>query len=127
MKNKFIPLECGDDVISFEKDAFQVSKLRELVIREIVNKWRQKICNYKAQISDASVGSLFGSISARDESIAVSEFQLNAIKDCQFLQSGKNWQKGKLKISIYIYPNSHNSNNVCLEFYPDEPIEIKSP
>lgn len=126
MKNKFISLECGDDIISFEKDTFQVSKLRELVIREIVNKWRQKTCNYKAQISDGSVGNLFGSISARDDSIAISEFQLNAIKDCQVLQSGKNWQKGKLEIRISIYPNSHRSNNVCLEFYPDEPIEIKS-
>ncbi|MFN6471653.1 MAG: KGK domain-containing protein [Nostoc sp. SerVER01] len=119
MKNLFIPLECGDDVISFEKNIFKVSQLRELVIREIINKWRQEICSYKTQIRNGSVGSLFGSIATHDESIVVSEFQLNAVKDCQFLQIGKNWQKGKLQIRIFIYPNSHKPNNVCLEFYPD--------
>jgi KGK domain len=123
MKNKFILLESGDDVIFFEKDTFKVSKLRELVIREIINKWHQKICQYKNQTSDVSVGSLFGNINARDESILVSEVKLNAVKDCQILQSGKNLQKGKLEIRVSIYPNSHKSNNVCLEFYPDQPIE----
>ncbi|WP_375472210.1 KGK domain-containing protein [uncultured Nostoc sp.] len=126
MKNKFIPLECGDDVIFFESDTFKVSKLRELVIREIVNKWHHKISNYKAKILDASVGNLFSNISVRDELITISEFNLNTVKDCQFLQSGKNLQKGKLKIKISIYPNSHQPNSVCLEFYPDEDIERKS-
>ncbi|MEH2242046.1 KGK domain-containing protein [Nostoc sp.] len=127
MKNKFISLECGDDVIIFNKDTFKVSKLRELIIREVINNWRQEVCKYKTQILDASVGNLFSNIRARDESIPVSEFKLNAVKDCQFIQSGKNLQKGKLEIRISIYPNSHKQNNVCLEFYPDEPIEIKSP
>ncbi|WP_138503989.1 KGK domain-containing protein [Nostoc sp. PA-18-2419] len=124
MRNKFILLECGDDIISFEKNTFKVSKLRELVIKEIVNKWRHEICNYKTQMCNGSVSSLFGSLLARDESITVSEFQLNAVKNCQFLESGKNWQQGKLQIRIFIYPNSHKPNNVCLEFYPDKSIGI---
>ncbi|BAY75617.1 hypothetical protein NIES25_20640 [Nostoc linckia NIES-25] len=124
MNNQFITLECGDDVISFEKNIFKVSQLREIIIREIINKWRQEIDSYKTQMRNVSVGSLFGSISARDESIAVNEFKLNAVKDCQFLQIGKDWQKGKLQIRIFIYPNSHQPNNVCLEFYPDESISI---
>ncbi|MHC0063511.1 KGK domain-containing protein [Nostoc sp. UIC 10890] len=127
MKAKIIPLECGDDVIFFEKDTFKVSKLRELIIRDVVNKWRQKICNDKAQNFDISIGTLFSNMPARDESIPVSEFRLNAVKDCQVLQSGNKLQKGKLEIRISIYPNSHKPNNVCIEFYPDEPIEIKSP
>ncbi|MBN3926837.1 KGK domain-containing protein [Nostoc sp. NMS4] len=126
MKNKFILLECGDDVICFEKDTFKISKLRELVIREIVNKWRREVCTYKTKINNDSVGSLFGRISAGDESIPFSEIKLNAVKDCQFLKiDGKGWQKGKLEIQIFIYPNSHKQNNVCLEFYPDEHINIE--
>ncbi|RCJ18674.1 hypothetical protein A6S26_28235 [Nostoc sp. ATCC 43529] len=73
---------------------------------------------------NVSVGSLFGSIVARDESITVSEFKLNAVKDCQFLKIWETWQKGKLQIRIFIYPNSHQPNNVCLEFYPDKSISI---
>ncbi|MEH2199234.1 KGK domain-containing protein [Nostoc sp.] len=97
MKNKFILLECGDDVIYFEKDTFKVSQLRELVIREIVNKWRREICTYKTKINNDCVGSLFGRISAGDEFIPFSEIKLNAAKDCQVLKiDGKGWQKGKL-------------------------------
>ncbi|QHG17666.1 KGK domain-containing protein [Nostoc sp. ATCC 53789] len=126
MKNKFILLECEDDVISLEKDTFKVSKLRELVIREIVSKWRQEICTYKTKINNDLIGSLFGSISARDEFIPFSEIKLNAVKDCQVLKiDGKGWQKGKLEILVFIYPNSHQPNNVCFEFYPDEPIKIE--
>ncbi|NEU80855.1 KGK domain-containing protein [Nostoc sp. UIC 10630] len=126
MKNKFILLECGDDVICLEKDTFKVSKLRELVIREIVSKWRQEICTYKTKINNDLVGSLFSSISARDEFIPFSEIKLNAVKDCQVLKiDGNGWQKGKLEILIFIYPNSHKPNNVCFEFYPDEPIKIE--
>ncbi|MDZ8188926.1 MAG: KGK domain-containing protein [Nostoc sp. ChiSLP02] len=122
MKNQFIALECGDDVVCFDKNTLKVSQLREIVIKEIIKKWRQKISDYKTQIYDSSVGSLFGSISTGDEFIPISEFQLKAIKNCDFLQTGKNWQKGKLQIQVYIYPNSQKPNNICLEFYPDEPI-----
>ncbi|HYX14451.1 MAG TPA: KGK domain-containing protein [Nostoc sp.] len=126
MKNKFIPLDCGDDVILFENDTYKVSKLRELVIRQFIKKWRQEICTYKTQINNDSVGSLFGSISAGNESIPFSEIKLNAVRDCQVLKvDGKGWQKGKLEIKIFIYPNSHKPNNVCLEFHPHEPLEIK--
>ncbi|MEH2095094.1 KGK domain-containing protein [Nostoc sp.] len=126
MKTKFIPLDCGDDVILFENYTYKVSKLRELVIRQVIKKWHQKISTYTSQINNDSVGSLFGSISAGDEFIPFSEIKLNAVKDCQVLTiDGKGWQKGKLEIKIIIYPNSHNPNNVCLEFHPDEPLEIK--
>jgi hypothetical protein len=128
MKNKFIPLDCGDDVVLFEKDTFKVSRLRELVIRQIIYKWRQEICTYKTQLAENSVGSLFGSISAGDESIPFSEVQLNAVKNCQVLKiGGEGWQKGKLKIRISIYPNSSKVNNLYLEFYPDESIETDLP
>ncbi|WP_193198185.1 KGK domain-containing protein [Nostoc sp. MG11] len=127
MNNKFFSLDC-DDVVLFEKDTFKISRLRELVIREIINKWRQKICTYKTQITDSSVGSLFGTISTGDESIPFNEVKINAIKDCQVLKiGGKSWQKGKLEIRISIYPNSNKVNNLCLEFYPDEFIETELP
>lgn len=126
MKNQVIPLDCGDDVISFEKDTFKVSRLRELVIREFINKWHQEICIYKTKIHHGSVGNLFGSISAGDESIAFSEVKLNAVKDCQVLKTdGKGWQKGKLEIRLSIYPNSNKLNNLVIEFRPDEFIEAE--
>ncbi len=120
MKNKFISLDCDDDVILLENDTYKVSKLRELVIRQIIKKWRQEICTYKTQIKNDSVGSLFGSISAGDESILFSEIKLNAVKYCQVLKiDGNGWQKGKLEILISIYPNSNKLNNLVFEFYPD--------
>lgn len=78
MTNKFIPLDCGDDVILLEKDTYKVSKFRELVIRQFIKKWRQEICTDKTRINNNSVGSLFGSISPEGESIPFSEIKLNA-------------------------------------------------
>ena len=128
MKNKFIPLDCGDDVILFENDTYKVSKLRELVIRQFIKKWTQEIWTYKTQIKNDLVGSLFGNISVGYDSIPFSEIQLNAVKDCQVLKiDGKGWQKGKLEIRISIYPNTNQLNNLVLEFYPDEFIERESP
>lgn len=125
MKNKRIPLECGDDVILFEKDTYKVSRLRELVIRQFIKKWHQEICTYKTQLTNDSVGSLFANISAGEDSIPFSELKLNAVKDCHLLKiDGQGWQKGKLEIHIFIYPNSNRRNILVIEFYPDEPIEV---
>lgn len=122
MKNQCIRLDCGDDVVLFEKHTYKVSILRELVIRQLVNKWRHEVCTYKSQFTKNSVGSLFANISAGNEFIPFSEVKLNAVKDCQVLKvDGKGWQKGKLTIEITIYPNSNQRNNLIIEFYPDEP------
>ncbi|MDF2387097.1 hypothetical protein JMG10_36895 [Nostoc ellipsosporum NOK] len=124
MQNKCITLECGDDVVLFDKNTYKVSRLRELVIREFINKWHQEIYTYKSQLTNDYVGSLFSSISTGDEFIPFSEVKLNAVKDCQLLTiDGKGWQKGKLEIQIFIYPNSNKRNNLVIEFYPDETIE----
>ncbi|OUL28036.1 hypothetical protein BV372_25380 [Nostoc sp. T09] len=123
MKNKCILLDCVDDVVLFEKDTYKISRLRELLIQQFIKKWRQEIRTYKTQLTNDSVGSLFANISAGDESIPFSEVKLNAVKDCQVLKAdGRGWQKGKLEIQIFIYPNINERNNLVIEFYPYEPI-----
>ncbi|MBH8567118.1 hypothetical protein I8748_34060 [Nostoc sp. CENA67] len=86
MKNKCITLDCGDDVVLFEKHTYKVSRLRELVIRQLVNKWHHEVCTYKSQLTKNSVGSLFANISAGDEFIPFSEVKLNAVKIVRFLK-----------------------------------------
>jgi hypothetical protein len=123
MKKKCIPLDCENDVVLFDKDTYKISRLRELVIRQFIQKWNQEIRTYKTHLSNNSVGSLFANISAGDESIPFSELKLNAVKDCQVLKiDGRGWQKGKLEIQLFIYPNSNKRNHLVIEFYPDEPF-----
>ncbi|MBD2504001.1 KGK domain-containing protein [Anabaena azotica] len=127
MKNQFIPLDCGEDVVLLDKDTFTVTRLREVILRQIISKWRQEICVNKTSFTNGSVGSLFHSISTGDSLIPFNEIRLNAVKECQLLKvGGKGWQKGKLNIRLFIYPNSDKINHLNLEFYPDKSIETVS-
>ena len=129
MDNKFVLLDCDEDMVLFEKDTFKVGRLKELGILKV----RQKLDNYiydsKIQQRGQSITYFLGNIAVGEELIDFSHFQYNCVKDCQLLQlsSMKGWQKGKLKIQIHISVQYWWSDKVCLEFYPDEPIEAESP
>ena len=129
MDNKFVLLDCDDDVVLFEKDTFKVGRLKELSIREV----RQKVDKYyydsKTQQNGQSIIYFLRNIGVGEEVIDFSHFQYNCVKDCQLLQLSnmKGWEKGKLKIQIHISVNYNKSDKVCLEFYPDEPMEAESP
>jgi len=132
MNNKFIILDCDDDVVLFEKDTFKVSRLKELLNNQIQYKLdRQFFRTYYKGINsepDGKVIDLLSKISLNSENIEIDEIQYNSLKDCQLLKiGGKEWQKGKLKIKICIYPEDQESDEVHLEFCSDELIETESP
>ena len=127
MNPKFIPLDCDDDVVLLATDTFKVSRLKELCLQEIGNKFYRNIYNSQTKQPAQTVATFFNDISFGGESISFNEIQFNSIKDCQLLKiGGKGWQKGKLKIQI-CRASKGTQHKVCLEFCPDEPIEMESP
>lgn len=129
MSDRFIPLDCDDDVVLLEKDTFKVSRLKELVIQQIVNKLNFCIYDSNTKQSGNRLYSFFSSIPVAEESILFNEVQFIAIKDCQLLKlSGRCWQKGKLKIQICWQTPLHKTKiEINLEFCPNEPIAPESP
>ncbi|MEH1782641.1 KGK domain-containing protein [Nostoc sp.] len=129
MKNKFITLDC-DDVVLLEKDTFKVSRLKELVQEQIYSKWERHSASYLYSIQNANtqISEFFKQLSVSQETIKIDEVKLNLVIDCQILKiSGRGWQKGKLKIKIYISNVTTDKYRLYLEFYPDEPAKPESP
>lgn len=128
MNPKFTPLDCDDDVVLLTSDTFKVSRLKELCLQGIRNKFYENIYNSQTKQPGLIVASFFNGISFGGESISFSKIQFNSIKDCQLLKiGGKGWQKGKLKIQICREYSNGTHDKVYLEFCPDEPIEQESP
>jgi len=129
MNNKFITLDCDEDVVLLQKDTFKVSRLKELVREQIYSKWeRHAAYDYSTQKANTQISEFFKQISFSQETIKIDEVKFNLITDCQILKiSGKGWQKGKLKIKIYISSINTGKYKLCLEFSPDEPDETESP
>jgi hypothetical protein len=129
MKNKFITLHC-DDVVLLEKDTFKVSRLKELVQEQIYSKWERHSASYLYSIQNANtqISEFFKQLSISQETMKIDEVKLNLVVDCQILKiSGRGWQKGKLKIKIYISNVTTDKYRLYLEFFPDEHAESESP
>ncbi|MBN3874684.1 KGK domain-containing protein [uncultured Nostoc sp.] len=122
-------LDCDDDVVLLQKETFKVSRLKELVREQICSKWeRHGAYDYSTQKADTTIYEFLKQISVSQETIKIDEIKLNLIVDCQILKiSGKGWQKGKLKIQIYISNVSANKYTLSLEFCLDESDEPESP
>ncbi|MEH2418879.1 KGK domain-containing protein [Nostoc sp.] len=122
-------LDCDDDVVLLQKETFKVSRLKELVREQISSKWeRHGAYDYSIQKADTTIYEFLKQISVSQETIKIDEIKLNLIVDCQILKiSGKGWQKGKLKIQIYISNVSANKYTLSLEFCLDESDEPESP
>ncbi|QLE40721.1 KGK family protein [Nostoc sp. C052] len=130
MNNKFITLDCDDDVVLLEKDTFKVSRLKELVREQIYSKWERHSASYLYSIQNANtqISEFFKQLSVSQETINIDEIKLNLIIDCQLLKiSGQGWQKGKLKIKIYISNVTTDKYKLCFEFCPDESAKPESP
>jgi hypothetical protein len=129
MSDRFIPLDCNDDVVLLEKDTFKISRLKELAIQKIV--YKLNFCSYDLNTKQSGnhLYYFFSSIPIAEESILFNEVQFVSIKDCQLLKlSGKGWQKGKIKIQIcWLAPLGDKKIEINLEFCPDEPIASESP
>ncbi|MBD2508985.1 KGK domain-containing protein [Nostoc muscorum FACHB-395] len=127
MNDNFIPLDCDDDVISFEKDTFKISNLKEILFLEVSKKLNQLTYNQETQKSHNYVIHSFSSLPIGQEGFGLSEIQFHSIRKCQILRvSGKGWQKGRLKIQIN-KRIADQSGSVSLDFCPDEVKEPESP
>ncbi|WP_413173143.1 KGK domain-containing protein [Anabaena azotica] len=124
MNKKHISLNCDDDILSFQKDIFKINRLRELLIREIREKLMQPICNPQQQAQGAIIKSL-KDIKISEEMIEINSIKFEFFKDCLLLRIGsKNWQNGKLKVQISISPQGKHTDEVYMEFYPDNLDEL---
>lgn len=127
MDNKFIPLDCDDDIILISTDSFTVSRLKELVIKGIKQKTPLSIDN-KYSVGTGTFISHFHNFKIYDQNISIDDIQFSMIKQCQVLKIGsKGWQTGKIKIRMSISPITKYKDYVELEFCPDEPEAQESP
>ncbi|AFZ24015.1 KGK domain protein [Cylindrospermum stagnale PCC 7417] len=129
MNNKFIPLDCDDDVVLFYKDTFKVSRLKELVYLEIRNKLNQYTYDEQTKNRGHQILTLLHNLSIGQEGINFDEIQFHSVLSCQFLKiGGKGWQKGKIKIQMSSFSmRKKQQPEIYLEFCPDEPEEPESP
>ncbi|OYD98617.1 hypothetical protein CDG77_04850 [Nostoc sp. 'Peltigera membranacea cyanobiont' 213] len=129
MNNKLITLDCDDDVLLLQKDTFKVSRLKELVLQQICSKWENHgVHDYSTQKAITSIPAFFQQLSFSQETIKIDEIKFNLVTDCQILKiNGQGWQKGKLKIQIYISNATKDKYKLCLDFCSDEPDEPESP
>jgi hypothetical protein len=126
MNNQFLPLHCDDDVIQLQKDAFKVSRLKELISQEVRNKLRRSLYRETpTQDHETLILGFLSQLNVAADIISLETLQFNAVQDCHILQvGGKLWQKGKLKIEVFISPNSKNPDVVNLEFCSTEAASL---
>lgn len=137
MSDRFIPLNCDDDVLSFFDQTFKLADFKKRVIQEYNNKINQYSHNEHL--------GLFG-FSVQSVPIQASNIKWQStIINCEILRLGcKSWQSGKLRIEIALESvdmtsvSSHGRHTrrqitkkieiqeICLEFCPNE-LEINSP
>ena len=99
-QNFSISLDCDDDVVLFEKDTFKVSRLKELMIKEVRKGTHVYSKHQRKNIPN------FSGINIGEESFKFSYMIFEIIKDCQIIQAnGKGWQKGKINIEVGISIN----------------------
>ncbi|MEM7714650.1 MAG: KGK domain-containing protein, partial [Cyanobacteria bacterium P01_A01_bin.68] len=95
-KNISIILDCDDDVVLFEKDTFKVSRLKELMIREV-----RRITDIQQNRNKNCVHRLLKQIKIGEESFNFYYIKFENTKNCQILQVNyKGWQNGKLNIEM---------------------------
>ncbi|MEH2436361.1 MAG: KGK domain-containing protein [Nostoc sp.] len=129
MNYQLITLDCDDDVVLLHKDTFKVSRLKELVREQICSKWeKHSYYDYSTQKPKTQISEFFKQISFSQETMKIDQIKFDLTTDCQILKiNGKGWQKGKLKIQIYISNATIDKYKLCLEFCSDEPEEPESP
>ncbi|RAM48268.1 KGK family protein [Mastigocladus laminosus UU774] len=126
MNEKIIPLDC-DDVILLGKDTFKVSRLKELIEKQIRHRLQRRVYESNSLEPGVSMLELFNLISLGEHHIKLSEIQFNYVINCQVLRiSSEGWRKGKLNIEVCILSLNPNLNQIYLEFHPEEFIEYDS-
>jgi len=129
MSDKFITLDCDDDVVLLQKDTFKVTRLKN-ILKDIIG--RKLYYHYIHDNENKNLGNVddfLRSTTIGETFLRMDEFQFHSTQDCQLLQlGGKGWQKGKLKIQISVTKTSkYNGLDVYIQFSSDEPEETESP
>jgi hypothetical protein len=108
-KFKILNSKQGDIVISFYNSILKLSKLKSAIVNVILSNDLQELNN---RLVSEGGGKVPGGRNSSD--------LINGGVNCEILEPGKTWQKGKFRMKVY------------LEFCPDEPeieetTEIKEP
>ena len=124
MNTIFEPLESDDDVILLDNDTFTVSRLKDLLKKEINKRFTENQHIFNMNFFTFPLGN--------EVKIELNDIQLrNLSRDCRLLKVGsKGWQKGKLRIQVntkILHPRDSNQTQIGLEFCPDEPTVPESP
>lgn len=129
MNNKYILLNCDDDILSLEKDIFKVSRFKELLIQKMREKLTLQLGNSQLQ-NQGTIIKCFKDMTIAEEFIEINSLEFQFFKDCQLLIiSSKNWQPGKLKVEISISPIGKHKDEIRMEFYPnswDEALPLEN-
>ncbi|MBD2665886.1 KGK family protein [Richelia sinica FACHB-800] len=120
MNHLFIPLDSDNDVLLIGKDTFIISRLKEILKRQIKDKLNQQIYNAENQ-SQGIMANTLGIFSVGETYLYTKEFRFETINSCQLLKVGsQGWQKGQLKITICIVFAQEHIEEIQLEFAPDQ-------
>lgn len=139
MNNIFQVLDNDTDVVLFEKDAYTVVRLKELIHNNFGEKLHTQLSN-----GYQTVASLIQSVSISEASFKVEDITWKSSSAgirCQILRVGsRGWEIGRLRIitSTGITKDNHIGAHkvssspkvkiqVIIEFCPDEPLEPESP
>lgn len=126
MNDNFILLEC-DDVVLLGEDTFKVSRIEQLIEKNIKEKLQRNIYEYNSFHPGASMLEFLSSFPIGKTEIDLAEIKYEYIKHCQVLRiNGKGWEVGKLNIVIHILPINNYETQTYLKFFPDEPIEYEA-
>ncbi|MCL1463139.1 KGK domain-containing protein [Argonema galeatum] len=133
MNDSFKSLDCDEDVLLFNQDAYTVARFRELVERNIGDNFGHRM---NQQSSDRVIDILSClKIPTNNPNTFIKFTNINWISDreginCKFLRMGaKSWQEGKLRIQADIGFDNKGGIKIqfVVEFCPDEPLEPESP
>ncbi|AKG22376.1 KGK domain-containing protein [Calothrix sp. 336/3] len=123
MNLKLIPLDC-DDVILFANDAYKVSRLKEIIERQIRGKLQRRMYESSSLEPGASMLEFLSQISLGKQVINLMEVQHHYMIHCQILKVGsQGWERGKLRIEVCTSPINSHLNQIYLEFAPEEIVE----
>jgi len=134
-------LDFDADVLLFNKDTYIVSRFKELISQNFIEKFRTKLHEHHA---DFSVSGIFHKLCINEVNFQVEDITWQSSTEginCQVFRVGSTgWQSGKLRIKVSteiitpltITPLTLREGGklnitVVLEFYPDNPNESESP
>ncbi|MCG6135654.1 MAG: KGK family protein [Nostoc sp. LLA-1] len=128
MNNKFISLDCDDDVLLIKEDSFKLSKLKDLARTYLRNMFTKIFHDSQGKyLRQNNIGD-FQYIPFGETLIRSNEFRFSYLIDCQLLKIGsQGWQKGTLKMQVFISPFKQEPDKVLIEFSPDQVDELESP